>query len=90
MLPGSSKKKSFTDYFITPHNLNIAEIVKSFGLNHHLVKSGEDLKKKIKISIRNKSFTVLEIKSDGTNSMSFRKGFWMSAIKKIDKEFAAK
>lgn len=90
MLPGSSKKKSFTDYFITPHNLNISEIVKSFGLDHNVVKSKEDLKKKIKVSIRNKSFTVLEIKTDGTKSMTFRNNFWMSAIKKIDKEFAAK
>jgi 2-succinyl-5-enolpyruvyl-6-hydroxy-3-cyclohexene-1-carboxylate synthase len=90
MLPGASKKKSFTDYFTAPHNLNIAGIVKSFGLNHHLIKSNEDLKKKIKSSIRNKSFTVLEIKTDGETSTKFRKNYWMSAIKKIDKEFAAK
>jgi len=90
MLPGSSKKKSFTDFFITPHNLNIANIVRSFGLNHHIVKSKEDLKKKIKMSIRNKSFTVLEIKTDGTNSMSFRNSFWASAIKKINGEFLVK
>jgi 2-succinyl-5-enolpyruvyl-6-hydroxy-3-cyclohexene-1-carboxylate synthase len=90
MLPGASKKKSFTDYFVTPHNLNISSIVKSFGFNHHLVKSSEDLKKKIKTSIRNKTFTVLEIKTDGDNSIKFRKNYWISAEKKIDKEFAAK
>ena len=71
-----------------------------FGLNHHLVKSSEDLKIKIKNAIRNKSFTVLEIKTDGTDSIKFRKNYWTSAVKKIqpladepvaqDKEFAAK
>jgi 2-succinyl-5-enolpyruvyl-6-hydroxy-3-cyclohexene-1-carboxylate synthase len=90
MLPGASKKKSFTEHFITPHNLDISSIAKSFGLNHHLVKSNENLKKKIKSCIRNKSFTVLELKTDGKTSTNFRKRYWMSATKIIDKEFAAK
>jgi 2-succinyl-5-enolpyruvyl-6-hydroxy-3-cyclohexene-1-carboxylate synthase len=90
MLPGASKKKSFADYFLAPHNLNISSIVKSFGLNHLLVKSNDDLKKKIKNFNSNKTFNVLEIKTDGDKSTKFRKNYWMSAIKKIDKEFAAK
>ncbi len=90
MLPGASKKKSFTDHFIAPHNLNISNIVKSFGLNHHLVKNIDELNKKIKNYLSDKSFTVLEIKTDGEKSTKFRKDFWLSAIKKIDKEFADK
>jgi len=90
MLPVLSKNKFFTDYFITPHNLNISEIVKSFRLKHHTIKSCEDLKKKIKTSIRDKSFIVLEIKTNGNDSMKFRKNYWASAVKKIDKEFTDK
>ncbi|UCH65847.1 MAG: hypothetical protein JSW63_01560, partial [Ignavibacterium sp.] len=90
MLPGASKKKSFTEYFIAHHNLILSSIVKSFGLIYHQIKSSEDLKKKIKNSIRNKSFTVLEIKTDGDKSTKFRKNYWASVVKKIDKEFTAK
>jgi 2-succinyl-5-enolpyruvyl-6-hydroxy-3-cyclohexene-1-carboxylate synthase len=77
MLPGASKKKSFTEYFIAPHNLNISSIVKSFGLIHHQIKSNEDLKTKIKSALRSKTFTVLEIKTDGEKSTNFRKSFWI-------------
>ena len=38
-LPITSSKKVFTEYFITPHNLDIGKIVKSFGLKHYLISS---------------------------------------------------
>ena len=90
MLPGPSKKKSFIDYFITPHNLNISEIVNSFGLKHYIVKSSEDLKKKIDTFIRDNSFTVLEIKTNSNESVKFRNKYWTNTVKKIEKEFIDK
>ena len=89
MLPGSSKKKSFTDYFITPHNLNISKIVNSFGLKHYIIKSNEDLKKKIDSFIHDKTFTVLELKTNATESVKFRNKYWTSAVKKIEDAFTA-
>ncbi|MCH7770715.1 MAG: 2-succinyl-5-enolpyruvyl-6-hydroxy-3-cyclohexene-1-carboxylic-acid synthase [Bacteroidetes bacterium] len=88
MLPISSNKKWFKEYFKTPHNLNISSIVKSFGLEHHIIKSKKDLQNKLNNSLKNKSFAVLEIKTDSDSSKKLRKNYWANAIKQIETEFS--
>ena len=88
MLPISSNKKWFKEYFKTPHNLNISSIVKSFGLEHHIIKSKKDLQNKLNNSLKNKSFTVLEIKTDSSLSKKMRKNYWADAIMQIETEFS--
>ena len=90
LLPIASTQKAFTKYFKTPHNLNIAQIVKSFGLNHYLIKSSKDFQKKLSSSLQEKSFSVLEVVTDSMLSNKMRKKFRSNTIKKIDKEFKAK
>ena len=89
-LPIASNKKIFKDFFITPHNLNIGKIVKSFGLNHCLIKNKTDFKYKLNETLKKKTFAVLEIKTDSILSNIFRKKFRTDAIKKLEKEFNTK
>ena len=89
-LPIASNKKIFKDFFITPHNLNIGKIVKSFGLNHYLIKNKTDFKYKLNETLKKKTFAVLEIKTDSILSNIFRKKFRTDAIKKLEKEFNTK
>jgi 2-succinyl-5-enolpyruvyl-6-hydroxy-3-cyclohexene-1-carboxylate synthase len=90
MLPVSSNKKYFNTYFKTPHNLNISSVVKSFGLDYHLIRNAKDLKNKLLNSIQKKSFIVLEIPTDSTSSNKMRNNYWLSSTKRIDREFHTK
>ncbi|MCH7962995.1 MAG: 2-succinyl-5-enolpyruvyl-6-hydroxy-3-cyclohexene-1-carboxylic-acid synthase [Bacteroidetes bacterium] len=89
MLPVSSNNK-FKTYFKTPHNLNIAPIVKSFGLEHHLIKNEKELKIKLINSLQKKSFAVLEILTDSISSKQMRKKYWAEVIKNIERDFSFK
>ncbi|MCH7773490.1 MAG: 2-succinyl-5-enolpyruvyl-6-hydroxy-3-cyclohexene-1-carboxylic-acid synthase [Bacteroidetes bacterium] len=89
MLPVSSNNK-FKTYFKTPHNLNIAPIVKSFGLEHHLIKNEKELKIKLINSLQKKSFAVLEILTDSISSKQMRKKYWAEVVKTIEKDFSFK
>ncbi len=87
-LPIASNKKVFKDFFITPHNLNIGKIVKSFGLEYFLIKS--NLQIKLREALKKKSFVVLEIKTDSVLSTNFRKKIRSEAIKTLEKELFVK
>lgn len=90
MLPISSEKKLFNTFFKTPHNLNISALVKSYGLNHNLIKDIKDFQNKLKSTLLKKSLTVLEIKTDTSLSKKMRKNYWSDVVKKIEKDFAVK
>ena len=89
MLPISSNNK-YKTYFKTPHNLNIAPIVKSFGLEHHLIKNEKELKINLINSLQKKSFTVLEVITDSSQSKKMRKKYWADVVKKIERDFSLK
>ena len=89
MLPVTLNNK-FKTYFKTPHNLNIAPIVKSFGLEHHLIKNEKDFKIKLVNSLQKKSFTVLEILTNSISSLQMRKKYWAEVVKTIEKAFSFK
>lgn len=88
MLPVSSNKKLFDNYFKTPHNLKIASIVKSFGLNHYFIKTKSDLQTKLKLARQKKSVSVLEIVTDPVLSKKLREKFRVETVNKINKEFS--
>ena len=90
MLPISSEKKLFNTFFKTPHNLNISSLVKSYGLDHHLIKGTKDFQNKLQGSLPKKSLTVLEIKTDSSLSKKMRKKYWADVVKKIESDFSLK
>ena len=89
MLPVSSNNK-FKTYFKTPHNLSIAPMVKSFGLEHQLIKNEKELKIKLINSLQKKSFAVFEILTDSISSLQMRKKYWADVVKKIENDFSLK
>jgi 2-succinyl-5-enolpyruvyl-6-hydroxy-3-cyclohexene-1-carboxylate synthase len=90
MLPISSEENLFNTFFKTPHNLNISSLVKSFGLEHHLIKGTKDFQNKLKNSFLKKSLTVLEIKTDSILSKKVRKKYWADVVNKIESDFSLK
>jgi 2-succinyl-5-enolpyruvyl-6-hydroxy-3-cyclohexene-1-carboxylate synthase len=85
-LPIANRIKHFSEFFITPHNLEFAEIVKSFGINYHLITTLRELQRHLKSSL-NKNFpSVLEIQTDAAKSVQLRNKFFSEVKKSIDKE----
>ena len=79
MLPVSSYGKKFKDYFINPHNLNFASIVKSFGADYNIIRNREELKKSMAAAFKGKKLTVLEIKTDMKASIKMRNEYFRKA-----------
>ncbi len=88
MLPVARYKKLLNAYFTTPHNLDIASIVKSFGHSYFNIKSWNDLQNKFNSSLNTRTLTVLEIKTDANASLKTRRDFWNAVTKSIDEEFS--
>jgi 2-succinyl-5-enolpyruvyl-6-hydroxy-3-cyclohexene-1-carboxylate synthase len=84
-LPISEKKKLLKEYFITPHNLNIAKIIDAFGIEYKLIKNKNDLQNALN-SIKRKSPIVLEIRTNANDSAKLRKKIFSEVKAKIDKE----
>lgn len=88
MLPVSKYKKRFTEYFISPHNLDFASIVKSFKGKYKQIKSWNDLRKSIVIALNERKFSVLEIKTEIKRSVNLRKKYFREADKIIGRHFS--
>lgn len=62
-LPISKFEPEFTEYFLTPHDLNFKKIVEGFGVTHHLVDSSNIIEYYRK-SFSKEGPVVLEIQTD--------------------------
>ena len=86
-LPIAEKVKQFREYFITPHNLELAGIVKSFGINYQLITNRSKLLRHIKSSLSKKIPTVLEIRTDAVKSVELRNKYFDKVKRKLNTEF---
>jgi len=87
-LPISGKVNRFNEFFVTPHNLEISRLVKSFGIDYHLISNKRKLRSVIN-KVLNKNYTsVLEIKTDAVKSVELRNRYFNEVRKKINKEFS--
>lgn len=82
VLPISDYGNIFNQYFIAPHDLDFAPIIKAFGGKYHLAKSWESFSEKLKSSFNQNSFSVLEVRTDAKKSLAVRKKYWL----KVDSE----
>ncbi len=87
MLPVASYEKVFTDYFITPHNLNFSAIVKSYGGSFVNIKDWNQLRAEFKVAIKKNKLSVLQIKTDSKQSADLRRKYWNEISKDLVKEF---
>ena len=86
-LPIAQKVNRFNDFFVNPHNLEISELVKSFGIDYHLISGKSRLKHLISKLLNKNSTSVLEIKTDAERSVELRNKYFNEVRKKINKEF---
>ena len=86
-LPIANRIKHFEKFFISPHNLDLGEIVKSFGIDHKLITTRRELHRHLKNSFNFNTPSVLEIQTDSSKSVMLRTKVLSAAKKVLDKEF---
>jgi len=86
-LPVSKERSILKEYFLTPHNLNLNNIITSFGVEYKLVKSRKDLNDSIKESVKKNFLNVLEIKTDAEKSLQLRNKYLEEVKSTIDTAF---
>jgi len=86
-LPISRKKKLLSRYFVTPHNLELDEIIKSFGVDYFRVNDKYKFVHTLKNCIKQNSTSVIEIKTNADASVKLRNNYFNEVKKIIDREF---
>ena len=86
-LPIAEKFNRFREYFVTPHNLELSDIIKSFGISYHLISNKSELKRQLINRSIKKFASVLEIQTNAKKSEKLRKKYFSEVQKKINKEF---
>jgi 2-succinyl-5-enolpyruvyl-6-hydroxy-3-cyclohexene-1-carboxylate synthase len=84
-LPISKKKKLLKEYFVSPQNLKLNDIVKAFGVKYKLIKNKNQLKMAIN-NLELNSQIVLEIKTNANESAKMRKKIFSDIKAEIDKQ----
>jgi 2-succinyl-5-enolpyruvyl-6-hydroxy-3-cyclohexene-1-carboxylate synthase len=86
-LPIANRVKYFNKFFITPHNLDLGQIVKSFGINYQLVTTRRNLQQQLKNAMNKNLPSVIEIQTDAVKSVELRTKIISEVKKQLDKEF---
>ena len=73
MLPIANTKNHFEEYFNTPSNLDFSKIVKSFSGNYSNPHTWEDFHQNIEHAKSNKTYSVIELKTDTAKSLDSKK-----------------
>ncbi len=76
LLPISKYKESFSEFFLSPHNLEFSLFVKAYRGKYSLIKSWKSLQQKFSEAKKQKKFHVLEIKTNSLKSLKVRKQYW--------------
>ncbi len=85
VLPVSKFGKTFKEFFVAPHNLDFEPFVSAFGGKYSLIKSWDNLLKEFNKALKNKSFSVLEIKTEAENSLKLRQTYWNEVNEQLNK-----
>ena len=86
-LPIANKVSKFEEYFITPHNLELSDIVKSFKIDYQSIDNRSALKNKLKKCLSRKLPSVLEIQTDAVKSAEQRNKYFEEVKEKINREY---
>ena len=84
-LPISRKKKLLKEYFITPHNLNIAEIARAFGIKHKSIRNINEFKNALS-NLKIRTPIVLEIRTNANESAKLRKKIFNEVKVEINRQ----
>jgi 2-succinyl-5-enolpyruvyl-6-hydroxy-3-cyclohexene-1-carboxylate synthase len=86
-LPIANRVKHFDKFFIAPHNLELGEIVQSFGINYQLVTTKRILQQNLKNSMNKNLPSVIEIQTDAVKSVELRTKIFSEVKKNLDRVF---
>ena len=84
-LPISKKENLLKEYFVSPQNLQLNDIVEAFGIKYKLIKNKNQLKMAVN-NLELNSPIVLEIKTNANESAKMRKKIFSDAKAEIDKK----
>jgi 2-succinyl-5-enolpyruvyl-6-hydroxy-3-cyclohexene-1-carboxylate synthase len=87
-LPIAQKVNRFREFFVSPHNLELSGIVKSFGIDYQLIMRRSQLKSHLNKSLNKKHPSVLEIQTNSVKSVELRERYFNEVKQKINKEFS--
>jgi 2-succinyl-5-enolpyruvyl-6-hydroxy-3-cyclohexene-1-carboxylate synthase len=76
MLPIAKSRKTFTEYFLTPHNINFSPIVKTYGGKFIEIISWKHFRNAFQKAIKSRNLSVLQIKTDAKKSKELREKYW--------------
>lgn len=80
VLPISSHKNIFEEYFAVPHNLNFQKLVSAFGGIYRKVKGWKEFQELLNAKYKSNTFRVLEIKTDPAKSLALRRKYYDKVI----------
>ena len=83
-LPIAEKYKQFREYFVTPHNLDLEAIVKSFGINYQFIANRSKLQQHLKNSLSKNIPSLFEIQTDAAKSVELRNKYFDEVKKKLN------
>ncbi len=83
ILPISQYGEVFKKYFVSPHHLNFSNFIKGYGGTHIKIKGWKHFRSALAKAYERNNFTVLEIKTNSTNSLKLRKRFWSEVNKRL-------
>lgn len=63
-LPINQFDPYFTDYFITPHDLEFSHAAKLYGLEYHVVDSRSQFRERLSSSLQSKQSSLIEVRTD--------------------------
>ena len=84
-LPIAKSRKIFTEYFLTPHNINFSPIIKTYNGKFTDIKSWNHFHDSFQKAIKSRSLYVLQIRTDAKKSKELREKFWHHAGKELFK-----
>ncbi len=83
VLPISKYKEVFNEFFLAPHSLDFSYFVKAYQGNYTLISDWESLHETFYSALNNKSFSVLEVRTDAVESLELRKKYWQEIEKQL-------
>lgn len=86
-LPIANNDSKFNKYFVTPHNLDLREIVNSLSIDYRLITNLKKLNSSINNGLTKNYPVVLEIKTDAKKSLELRQKYFNEVKRKLDREF---
>lgn len=87
-LPIAEKVKKFREFFVTPHNLELEGIVKSFGVNYQLIQNRSRLIHNLNYSLNKKITSVLEVQTNAAASVELRNKYFNEVRNKLNKKYS--